>query len=123
MYFYPKAFTYGCTIQTKSFGNAYEEITALNGIIVGISTDEVETLSEFADACYTPFALGSDSTGEIRRLYDVQRKFNLGTSRITYVIDAYGVIRNVIHNEILMNIHITESIKTLRELQNGKIEA
>ncbi len=123
LYFYPRAFTYGCTIETKSFGDAYEEIKSLNGIVVGISADEVGTLDQFATSCYSPFELASDSTGEIRKLYDVQRKFNLGTSRVTNVIDTNGVIQNVINNEVLMNIHVTASLKALRELDTGTIKA
>ena len=53
----------------------------------------------------------------------MQRKFNLGTSRVTYVIDTNGVIQNVIHNEVLMNIHVTASVKALRELDTGTIKA
>lgn len=123
LYFYPKAFTYGCTIETKSFGDSYEEIQSLNGIIIGISSDEIDTLGEFATACYSPFDFASDLNGEIRKLYDVQRKFNLGTSRVTYVIDTNGIIKNVIHNEIVMNIHVKDSVKTLRELNAGKIQS
>ena len=116
LYFYPRAFTHGCTIEAKGFRDAYDEIASHNAIVVGISTDDVDTLQRFGDACAVPFGLGSNATGEIRRLYDVQRRFSLGTSRVTYVIDTQGVIRGVFHNEIQMSSHIQKTLRTLESI-------
>ena len=107
LYFYPRAFTHGCTIEAKGFRDAYDEIASHNAIVVGISTDDVDTLKRFGDACAAPFGLGSDATGEIR---------SLGTSRVTYVIDTEGVIRGVFHNEIQMSSHIQKALRTLESI-------
>ena len=117
IYFYPRAFSPACKIQTKRFGKAHDEFAALNAIVVGISGDGVDTLASFGDACETPFGLGSDPSGEIRRLYDVKRQLGLGTSRITYVIDSEGVIRGAFHNEILMARHTSNALRVLLGLQ------
>ena len=61
--------------------------------------------------------MGSDSTWEVRKLYDVQRRFRLGTSRVTYVIDADGMIRAAFHNEVSMSSHVRSALKALDELQ------
>ena len=50
------------------------------------------------------------------RLYDVRRRLNMGTSRITYVVDKAGVIRHVAHNEVSMGSHIRDALKTLDAL-------
>ena len=116
LYFYPRAFTPGCTAQAEGFRDAHDDILARNAIVVGISTDAVETVRRFGDACRTPFGLGSDAAGEVRRLYDVERRLGLGTSRVTYVIDAAGVIRGVFHNEILIANHVQNALRTLEDL-------
>lgn len=116
LYLYPRAFTHGCTVEAKGFRDVHDEIASHNAIVVGISTDGVDTLKRFGDACAAPFGLASDAKGEIRRLYDVQRRFSLGTSRVTYVIDTEGVIRGVFHNELLMSSHIQKTLRTLESI-------
>ena len=116
LYFYPRAFTHGCKVQTKKFGEAYDEFRGHNAIVLGISTDGVDRLRRFGEACETPFALGSDRSGEIRRLYDVERHLGLGTSRVTYVISEDGLIRGVFHDEIVMASHVRNALSTLENL-------
>ena len=84
--------------------------------MVGISTDSLDRSARFCDSLGIPYELGSDARGEVRRLYDVQRRFGLGTSRVTYVIDAEGVIREAFHNEFLMTRHVQNALKTLMKI-------
>ena len=118
LFFYPRAFTHGCTVEVGGFCDSYEDLTCHNAVVIGISTDSVNRLRRFGDATGAPFGLGSDAVGEIRRLYDVQRRFGLGTSRVTYVIDRDGVIRSVLHNEVVMSRHIESSLRTLGSLES-----
>ena len=71
----------------------------------------------FAAANDIPFSLGSDSAGEVRRLYDVRRRFGLGTSRCTYVIDTQGIIRDVYHNEFSMPSHVRRALEVVETLE------
>ena len=80
---------------------------------MGISTDDADTLYRFRNAFDLPFDLVSDASGKIRKLYDVRRRFGLGTSRVTYVIDRQGVIRGAFHNEISMSSHVNNTLDTL----------
>ena len=116
LFFYPRAFTHGCAAEVGGFCDSYEELVALNAVVLGISTDSVDRQRRFGDSLGTPFDLGSDKAGEIRRLYDVRRRFGLGTSRVTYVIDAEGIVRGAFHNEVLMGSHIENAMKTLQGL-------
>ena len=117
VFFYPRAFTHGCTAEVGSFCDSYDKLTAMDAIVIGISTDSVDRVKRFGDAVQTPFGLGSDSAGKIRRLYDVRRRFGLGTSRVTHVIDRDGVIRDVFHNEIVMAGHVQSALRTLESLE------
>lgn len=87
-------------------------------MVVGISTDSVHRSERFCDSLGIPYELGSDATGEVRRLYDVRRRFGLGTSRVTYVIDAQGVIREAFHNEFLMTRHVQTALRTLEGIKS-----
>lgn len=116
LFFYPRAFTHGCAVEVGGFCDSYEDLTALNAVVLGISTDSVDRQRRFGDSLGAPFDLGSDKAGEIRRLFDVRRRFGLGTSRVTYVIDAEGIVRGAFHNEVHMGSHIENAMKTLQEL-------
>lgn len=116
IYFYPRAFTAGCTAETKGFQDAYQQISDAGAIVLGVSTDQAEIVSEFGQQCGVEFELGSDISGEVRRLYEAERRFGLGTSRITYVIDRNGIIRGVFHNEVLMEAHVRNAVQILRDL-------
>ena len=94
----------------------HDHILAKNAVVLGISGDSVETLSRFAKSTQAPFGLGSDETRLVRKLYDVERRFSLGTSRVTYVIDAEGVIQGVYHNEFVMSAHSRSALGALEEL-------
>ena len=116
LFFYPRAFTLGCTVEVGGFRDHHDDLSIHNAVVIGISTDSVDRLKRFGDAVETPFGLGSDAAGDIRRLYDVQRRFGLGTSRVTYVIDGDGVIRDVFHNEIVMSSHVQNALRKLESL-------
>ena len=115
LFFYPRAFTLGCTVEVGGFRDHHDDLS-IHAVVIGISTDSVDRLKRFGDAVETPFGLGSDAAGDIRRLYDVQRRFGLGTSRVTYVIDGDGVIRDVFHNEIVMSSHVQNALRKLESL-------
>ena len=116
LFFYPRAFTLGCTAEVGGFRDYHDDLAIHNAVVIGISTDSVDRLKRFGDAVETPFGLGSDAAGDIRRLYDVQRRFGLGTSRVTYVVDGDGIIRDVFHNEIVMSSHVKNALRKLESL-------
>ena len=88
-------------------------------MIVGISTDSVERLKRFGESQGVTFPLVSDSKRNVARLYDVRRRFGLGTSRATYVIDGDGVVRDAHHNELSMSRHAR---RALSRVQAGELE-
>ena len=116
LFFYPRAFTGGCTAEVGAFCDSHNVFVQGNIVVIGISTDGVDRLRRFGDATGSPFGLASDKGGKIRRLYDVRRRFGLGTSRVTYVIDCDGVIRGAFHDEIRMASHVQNALRTLEDL-------
>ncbi len=116
LFFFPRAFTHGCTAEVKDFSDHLHEFRDGDAEVIGISGDSIDRMKRFGEATGTQFGLGSDESAEVRRLYDVQRRFGLGTSRITYVIDRSGTIRGVFHDEIRMATHVRNALQTLEEL-------
>ena len=116
LFFYPMAFTPGCSAEVGGFCKHYGDLSAWNAVVLGISPDDTSKLKRFGESVGTPFGLGSDSTGEVRKLYDVERLFGLMTSRVTYVIDRDGVIRGAFHDELRMSSHVQNALETLEGL-------
>ena len=119
IFFYPRAFSLGCTAEVSGFCDVHDEILAQNAVLIGISPDGLEKVENFGQSVSAPFGLGSDTSGQIRKAYGVQRRFGLGTSRVTYVIDPDGIIRGVFHNEFLMGSHARNVLSTLAELADA----
>ena len=113
LFFFPRAFTHGCTAEVKSFSDHIQEFREGDAEVIGVSGDSIDRMKRFGEATGTQFGLGSDESAEVRRLYDVQRRFGLGTSRVTYVIDRRGTVRGVFHNELRMATHVRDALKTL----------
>ena len=116
LFFYPMAFTHGCAAEVGGFCEFYGDISAWNAVVIGISTNKVDTVRRFGEKLGAPFPMGSDTKGKIRRLYDAERLFGLITSRITYVIDGDGVIRGAFHSEFMISSHIQNALRTLENL-------
>ncbi len=93
LYFYPAAFTKGCTIEAHNFAEATPEFEKLGATVIGMSADNIETLNKFSvEACRNKFAVGS-ATPAVITGYDVHFKLKPGlTDRTSYVIGQDGRI-------------------------------
>ncbi len=114
LYFYPKSFTAGCTIETAAFRDASDEIRALGGEVVGVSTDSVPTQCRFAAAQRTDFPILADSDAGISRAYGVLYPIIERAKRITFVIDPEGYIVARFRHELLFKKHIADAIAFLK---------
>jgi peroxiredoxin len=94
LYFYPKAFTSGCTVEAHGFADATPRFNALGATVVGMSNDDIATLQKFSvEACRDKFAVASDVGGRITKKYDANLIFGLEMAdRISYVISPQGKI-------------------------------
>ncbi len=121
LYFYPAAFTQGCTIEAHSFAEAMDDFRAAGATVIGISADDIETLKSFSvSACGGKFAVGADVKGDIIRAYDAgagtQRTM---ANRISYVISPD---RRVIYEFTSGNPHqhVDNTLKAVRNWSSKK---
>lgn len=88
LYFYPAAFTKGCTIEAHNFAEATDEYKKYGATVLGVSADKLDKLKEFSvSACRSKFAVGADPDAKTIRAYDAKMAFmpNMA-NRISYVI-------------------------------------
>ncbi|GIW42327.1 MAG: peroxiredoxin [Candidatus Binatia bacterium] len=120
LYFFPRAFTPGCTRETCSFRDRTSEFHALDAEIVGVSPDPPEKQQAFAREYGVSFPFLTDRSGEIARAFGVARLGGwLPPRRVTFVVDKDGTIREVIHAELAIGHHIERALEALRALQAG----
>ena len=68
LYFFPKAFTRGCTVEAHAFAEATPQFKAMNTTVVGMSHDDIDTLKRFStEACRDQFAVASDPKAQTER--------------------------------------------------------
>ena len=92
LYFYPKAFTKGCTIEAHNFAEASEKFQALGATLIGMSNDDIETLKDFSvKECRNKFAVAADAGARIIKQYDAAMLLMPERAdRISYVISPEG---------------------------------
>ena len=100
VYFFPKAFTPGCTVETKSFRDNHVELEIAGATVVGVSTDDLATQCNFARSIKTPFPMIGDNDSSISRAYDVLWPIIGVAKRVTYVINAQQQIEAVFRHEL-----------------------
>ncbi|ABX08788.1 peroxiredoxin [Prochlorococcus marinus] len=114
LYFYPKDFTSGCTIEARSFEKLSPEFEKLNAMIVGISNDIQESHESFCSKESLSFTLLTDLQGIVSEKYSSWNKPY--SKRNTFLIDPEGVIRYSWMNVNPLK-HPTDVLKKLTELQ------
>jgi len=93
LYFYPAAFTKGCTIEAHDFAEATDKFKSLGATVIGISHDSIETLNKFSvSECRNKFAVASDADKKISKAYDATLLMLPYSSRTSYVISPEGKI-------------------------------
>lgn len=116
LYFFPRAFTPGCTRETAAFRDSHAELQEIGAVVVGISTDDAPTQCRFADFMRAPFPLIADPRGEITRAYDVRWPVLNIAKRVTFVIGPSQVILGTFHRELQIAKHHDEVLDFVVEL-------
>jgi peroxiredoxin Q/BCP len=115
IYFYPKDFTSGCTMEAHAFREMHESFQKEGAEIFGISGDSVESHKKFAIEHELPFELLSDKGNKVRDMYGAYGLAHI-VGRVTYVVDKQGVIRMVFSSNLQPKDHVERSIEKVREL-------
>lgn len=87
LYFYPKSFTKGCTIEAHDFAEATDKFAAMGATLIGVSHDDIGTQQKFSVAeCRNKFAVAADPDGKVIGEYKAQMGDMAMANRISYVI-------------------------------------
>jgi len=117
LYFYPKAFTQGCTLEAKAFADALPEFRKAGARVVGMSADDLDTLKRFStEACRSKFPVATASPATIKA-YDVvlKQKPELA-DRTSYVIDRKGRIV-MVHSDLDWKDHVARTLAAVKALK------
>ena len=119
LYFYPKADTPGCTKESCSLRDGYEQLQKAGAEILGVSLDTVEAQQKFKDKYKLPFDLVADTDKKVAKAYDALMITGLMTSRVTYLIDPEGKIAHVF-DKVDTGAHNSQVLKELELLKAEK---
>lgn len=115
LYFYPKAFTQGCTLEANAFAAAMPQFKAAGASVIGMSADDIATLKDFSrKECRDAFPVGVASPA-IAKAYDVAMASGM-TRRTSYVIARDGRIVAV-HANADYRDHVARTLAAVRALR------
>jgi thioredoxin-dependent peroxiredoxin len=117
LYFYPKAFTQGCTLEAKAFADAMPQFRKAGARVVGMSADDLGTLKRFStEACRSAFPVATASPATIKA-YDVVLKQKPGlTDRTSYVIDRKGRVV-MVYSNLDWKDHVAKTLAAVQALK------
>jgi len=108
VYFFPKAFTPGCTAETKRFRDNFTEIELAGATLVGVSTDDHGTQCSFAESLRAPFPMIGDADKKISQAYGVLWPVIQRARRITFIVNPLRTIEAVFEHEVQIAKHRDE---------------
>lgn len=119
LYFFPKAFTQGCTLEANAFAEAMDEFKAAGAQVVGLSADDLPTLQRFStEECRDAFPVAIATPATIRA-FDVALVMNgnaTGVSdRTSYVIAQDGRIA-MVHSDLDWREHVSRTLAAVKAL-------
>jgi len=120
LYFYPKDFTSGCTLEARNFQRDLEKYTAANAVILGVSVDTAESHKSFCAKEGLNFKLLADIGGKVSEQYGSVMEYqgNKLSARNTFIIDPKGNIAKV-YVKVSPGGHSEEVLAALAELQKS----
>ena len=121
LYFYPKAFTSGCTAEAHEFADATPQFAALGASVVGMSVDDIDTLKKFSvQACQDKFAVAADVGGSVTKLYDAASTGGAQwAARISYVISPAGRVLYVYASPDPSE-HVKRTLAAVQQWKSGR---
>jgi peroxiredoxin Q/BCP len=120
LYFYPAAYTKGCTIEAHDFADAVDRYKELGATVIGVSRDNLATLDKFSVSdCRSKFAVASDGNGRVTTAYDVvlASKPELA-DRVSYVIGTDGKIKYE-YASLSPDEHVANTLDAVEKLKSA----
>jgi peroxiredoxin len=136
VYFYPAAFTGGCSIQARTFAVNQEKFTAAGASIVGVSLDKISVLNEFSadpETCAGKIPVASDADGKIAKAFELNvaeapegRKNSRGhdidhgrAERSTFIVTPDGKIAATVGG-VAPDVNALKALEVVQKLSAGK---
>ena len=117
LYFFPKAFTKGCTLEAHAFSDATKDFKKAGATVIGLSADDLPTLQKFSiEECRNSFPVAT-ATAATQKAYDVAWAEHPGiTTRTSYVIDRRGRIV-MVHDDLDWSQHVAKTLAAVKALK------
>jgi peroxiredoxin len=117
LYFFPKAFTSGCTAEAHAFSASIDDFKKAGAEVVGMSGDDLKTLHDFSTKeCRSAFPVAT-ATPETQKAYDVAWAAHPGiTTRTSYVIAKDGKIV-MVHDDLDYSQHVAKTLAAVKALK------
>ena len=115
LYFYPAAFTPGCTIEAHEFADAIDQYKALGATVIGVSHDPLDKLQKFSvSECRSKFAVAADTSGTVMKAYDaILPQHPQYANRTSYVIAPDGTILYT-YTSLDPSLHVQNTLTALK---------
>ena len=125
LYFYPAAFSQGCTVEAHNFAEATDTFAALGATVIGVSNDKIETLNKFSvSECRNKFAVAADTDKKIMKAYRATMMGGLlgMADRTSYVITPDNRILFA-YSALDPNGHVDKTLEAVRawRAQHAKV--
>ena len=117
LYFFPKAFTSGCTAEAHAFSESIGDFKKAGAQVIGMSGDDLKTLHDFSTKeCRSAFPVAT-ATPAIQKEFDVAWAAHPGiTTRTSYVIGKNGKIV-MVHDDLDFSQHVAKSLAAVKALK------
>ena len=118
LYFFPAAFSEGCSIEAHNFAEAIPQFEALGATVIGVSRDDIGVLSRFSvQACNGKFAVASDESLSIARSYDAVMQHRPDfANRVSFVISPAGKVEYR-YLSLDPTRHVSNTLAALKDLK------
>jgi peroxiredoxin len=119
LYFFPKAFTSGCTAEAHAFSESIGDFKKAGAQVIGMSADGLATLKDFSvKECRSAFPVAT-ATPATQKAYDVAWAAHPGiTTRTSYVIGKDGKIV-MVHDDLDFSQHVAKTLAAVKALKGG----
>lgn len=116
VYFYPAAFTKGCTIEAHEFAEAVDEYKKYGATVIGVSHDNIDTLTKFSvSECRSKFPVAADADSKIIKAYDASMPMHSAmANRVSYVIAPNGKVLYE-YTSLSPDQHVANTLRAVKE--------
>lgn len=120
LYFFPKAFTPVCTVETARFRDNFAELSSLGAHVLGVSPDPIETQCEFGRQQRVQFPLLADSERRICSSFGVLWPLLPRVRRVTFVLNEAQRVELVLSHELQVSKHLDGVLNHLRKRRSAR---